>query len=65
MHSAAPEATVTSTPDRSALFSRIRAELREHHRRLTDGQIDLIANVAVELRLTKVRLGFDSLLASS
>jgi hypothetical protein len=35
----------------------VRAELRDNHPRLTDTQIDLIADVACELRLTQIRLG--------
>jgi hypothetical protein len=44
-------------PDRAAAFEQVRAELRDNHPRLTDKQIDLIADVAVELRLTRMRLG--------
>lgn len=43
-------------PDRAEMIARTRAELRENHRRLTDRQIDLIAEVAVEIRLTSFRM---------
>lgn len=39
------------TPDRDAMLAKVKAELRVEHRRLTDVQIDLIADVAIELRL--------------
>ena len=54
--------TATSTeradlPDRAETLIQVRAELRDNHPRLTDKQIDLIADVAVELRLAQIRLG--------
>ena len=54
--------TATSTesstlPDRAETLVQVRAELRDNHPRLTDKQIDLIADVAVELRLAQIRLG--------
>ena len=57
MHPTAPAATPFTAPDRATVFSTVREELREQHRRLTERQIDLIADVAVELELAKVRLG--------
>jgi flagellar motor switch/type III secretory pathway protein FliN len=42
---------------RSAMLACVRAELRAEHARLTEQQIDLIADVAVELRMTYGRLG--------
>ena len=44
-------------PDRGETLIQARAELRDNHPRLTDTQIDLIADVACELRLTQIRLG--------
>ena len=44
-------------PDRTETLVQVRAELRDNHPRLTDKQIDLIADVAVELRLAQIRLG--------
>lgn len=41
--------------DGSAVHARLHAELRAAHPRLTEQQIDLIADVAVELQLTRVR----------
>jgi hypothetical protein len=54
--------TATSTeradlPDRAETLIQVRAELRDNHPRLTDKQIDLIADVAVDLRLAQIRLG--------
>ena len=54
--------TATSTdvpvvPDRAETLIQVRAELRDNHPRLTDKQIDLIADVAVELRLARIRFG--------
>ena len=46
--------------DETATLVQIRAELRDNHPQLTDVQIDLIADVAVDLRLTQIRLGFVS-----
>jgi hypothetical protein len=57
-----PSPSLAATPldvvraERAAMHARVRAELRAAHRRLTDRQIDLIADVTVELRLTRVRL---------
>jgi hypothetical protein len=47
----------TNVPDRADALVLVRAELRDSHPRLTDLQIDLIADVAVDLRLTQARLG--------
>ena len=47
----------TVVPDRAETLLQVRAELRDNHPRLTDKQIDLIADVAVELRLAQIRLG--------
>ena len=44
-------------PDRTETLLQVRAELRDNHPRLTDTQIDLIADVACELRLAQIRLG--------
>jgi hypothetical protein len=46
-----------AVPDRDVTLIQVRAELRDNHPRLTDTQIDLIADVACELRLTQIRLG--------
>ncbi|MBW8770630.1 MAG: hypothetical protein JF589_12790 [Gemmatimonadetes bacterium] len=51
------EPTTNNSPDRAETLVQIRAELRDNHPRLTDVQIDLIADVAVDLRLTQIRLG--------
>jgi hypothetical protein len=40
-------------PDRDAMLAKVKAELRSEHRRLTDVQIDLIADVAIELRIVR------------
>jgi hypothetical protein len=42
--------------DRQEMMAAVRAELRHDNQRLTEHQVDLIAEVAVELRLTRVRL---------
>ncbi|HKP14878.1 MAG TPA: hypothetical protein VJT85_02405 [Gemmatimonadaceae bacterium] len=47
-------------PDRAVTLIQVRAELRDNHPRLTDVQIDLIADVACELRLAQIRLGMFS-----
>jgi len=47
----------SNSPDRAETLVQIRAELRDNHPRLTDVQIDLIADVAVDLRLAQIRLG--------
>ena len=47
----------SALPDRGETLVQVRAELRDNHPRLTDKQIDLIADVAVELRLAQIRLG--------
>lgn len=49
--------------DRAETLQQVRAELRDNHPRLTDKQIDLIADVAVELRMTRSRLGLDAVVA--
>ena len=46
-----------AVPDRELTLIQVRAELRDNHPRLTDIQIDLIADVACELRLAQIRLG--------
>lgn len=46
-----------AVPDRTETLLQVRAELRDNHPRLTDVQIDLIADVACELRLAQIRLG--------
>ena len=48
---------ISTLPDRAETLIQVRAELRDNHPRLTDKQIDLIADVAVELRLAQIRLG--------
>jgi hypothetical protein len=47
----------STPPDRALTLIQVRAELRDNHPRLTDVQIDLIADVACELRLAQIRLG--------
>ena len=47
----------STLPDRALTLIQVRAELRDNHPRLTDVQIDLIADVACELRLAQIRLG--------
>ena len=47
----------SALPDRAETLIQVRAELRDNHPRLTDVQIDLIADVAVELRLAQIRIG--------
>ena len=47
----------SALPDRAETLIQVRAELRDNHPRLTDKQIDLIADVAVELRLAQIRFG--------
>lgn len=47
----------STLPDRAVTLIQVRAELRDNHPRLTDVQIDLIADVACELRLAQIRLG--------
>jgi len=51
------EQTTSNSPDRAETLVQVRAELRDNHPRLTDVQIDLIADVAVDLRLAQIRLG--------
>ena len=51
------EQATSNSPDRAETLVQIRAELRDNHPRLTDVQIDLIADVAVDLRLAQIRLG--------
>ena len=51
------ESSALPLPDRAETLIQVRAELRDNHPRLTDKQIDLIADVAVELRLAQIRLG--------
>ncbi|HEX7981646.1 MAG TPA: hypothetical protein VF461_23755 [Gemmatimonadaceae bacterium] len=51
---------MSNSPDRAETLVQIRAELRDNHPRLTDVQIDLIADVAVDLRLAQIRLGLVS-----
>ena len=45
------------TADRDEVLVLVRAELRDNHPRLTERQIDLIADVAADLRLTQIRYG--------
>ena len=47
----------STLPDRALTLIQVRADLRDNHPRLTDVQIDLIADVACELRLAQIRLG--------
>jgi hypothetical protein len=47
----------SALPDRTETLLQVRAELRDNHPRLTDIQIDLIADVACELRLAQIRIG--------
>ncbi len=53
----APSTESSTPPDRALTLIQVRAELRDNHPRLTDVQIDLIADVAVDLRLAQIRLG--------
>ena len=53
----APSTESSTAPDRALTLIQVRAELRDNHPRLTDVQIDLIADVACELRLAQIRLG--------
>jgi hypothetical protein len=39
-------------PDRDTALAKVKAELRAEQRRLTDVEVDLIANVAIELRMS-------------
>lgn len=48
-----------SSPERAAIYTQVRAELRAEHSRLTDRQIDLIAAVAADLRVARIALGVD------
>ena len=57
MPDAIVDQAMSNSPDRAETLVQIRAELRDNHPRLTDVQIDLIADVAVDLRLTQIRLG--------
>ena len=60
MMRAMPDLTSSASqnvPDRADALVLVRAELRDNHPRLTELQIDLIADVAVDLRLTQARLG--------
>jgi hypothetical protein len=43
---------------REESLSRVRSELRRAHRSLSEEQVDLIAAVAMEIRSTRVRLGY-------
>ena len=58
LRSVLPENQVVSPrdADRERMMAEVRAELRRDNQRLTEHQVDLIAEVAVELRLTRVRL---------
>jgi hypothetical protein len=56
MSSAAHQIHEDGTLERSEMIARTRADLRAHHRQLTEQQIDLIAEVAVEIRLTSFRV---------
>jgi hypothetical protein len=55
--------STSSLADRAETLQQVRAELRDNHPRLTEKQIDLIADVAVELRLTRSRLGLEPVAA--
>jgi hypothetical protein len=57
MPDAIVDQAMSNSPDRAETLLQIRAELRDNHPRLTDVQIDLIADVAVDLRLAQIRLG--------
>jgi hypothetical protein len=57
MPDAIVDQAMSNSPDRAETLMQIRAELRDNHPRLTDVQIDLIADVAVDLRLAQIRLG--------
>jgi hypothetical protein len=57
MPDAIVDQAMSNSPDRAETLVQIRAELRDNHPRLTDVQIDLIADVAVDLRLAQIRLG--------
>jgi alkylation response protein AidB-like acyl-CoA dehydrogenase len=46
-----------SALERAVAYSRVRRELRAEHRQLSPAQIDRIAELVVELRLARVRLG--------
>jgi hypothetical protein len=43
--------------ERAVAYSRVRRELRAEHRQLSAAQVDRIAELVVELRLARVRLG--------
>ena len=43
-------------PDRDTALAKVKAELRAEHRRLTDIEVDLIAKVAIELRMPRQSL---------
>jgi hypothetical protein len=60
MQDAIVEQATNISPDRGETLVQVRAELRDNHPRLTDVQIDLIADVAVDLRLAQIRLGLVS-----
>lgn len=60
MQDAIVDQNTTNSVDRAETLIQVRAELRDNHPRLTDVQIDLIADVAVELRLAQIRLGLTS-----
>ena len=60
MPDAIVEQAMSNSPDRAETLVQVRAELRDNHPRLTDVQIDLIADVAVDLRLAQIRLGLVS-----
>jgi hypothetical protein len=60
MQDAIVEQATNTSPDRGETLVQIRAQLRDNHPRLTDVQIDLIADVAVDLRLAQIRLGLMS-----
>jgi len=60
MPDAIVDQAMSNSPDRAETLVQVRAELRDNHPRLTDVQIDLIADVAVDLRLAQIRLGLVS-----
>ena len=43
-------------PDRDTALAKLKAEVRAEQRRLTDVEVDLIANVAIQLRMSRVSL---------
>src|SRR5688500_20232807 len=60
-HATMPDQMIATTtepsalPDRADTFVHGRAEVRDNHPRPTDKQIDLLADVAADLRLAQIR----------